>query len=421
MADYMFFYRFAFIKTDTGSMLIYVPKIMEQCVEKYSINEPGSLGSTDVPTPVEVMGRCPKSVAEVVAAHKMLQKNMFHAVSIYGDNSVVGLDVTNGKKFKTPSTSSDEPELFSDHSLHGASSFFVDVDSTLVVADMGNKRIVRLARGASELEVVTVLEHTPLRVSPGPTADDIVYFHSATGDEPFRSAIFLKTIRNGTLVPDRDLVKYFGQFVPQQIAARHPEGKPIVGPADVVVDVAFDNSFEDVKVAVVTYDTRFPQGQHLKVGVYYIIYYAYTSNPGMWSVLTRFDLPHLTNDYHRTCRGKIAPLVNFPVVRDGVFMVSVANNVRSTLSFFKAEYHLLLNELMTVAVASVLRDWPLVNNPLISDVMGAVAQSTIDRNDLVVENIQDVSEKDNQNYKTMRKSLRGVTLPEAPRPHTQDE
>ncbi len=187
--------------------------------------------------------------------------------------------------------------------------------------------------------------------------------------------------------------------------------------SDRVVNVAFDNSFDDFKVAVVSY-ARFPEGEDVKARVYYVIYYAPNDrwlgaapNTENWSnVADPFELPEIDDGSYFKVNGMLFPLVNFPVVRDGSFMVSIANKDRGTLSFFKADYAATINGFKTVAVASVLRDWPEVNL-LTSKMMRFVAKNTIERVGFSPE-LQSVSDKEIEQYGSMRTALRAVELPE---------
>jgi hypothetical protein len=200
-------------------------------------------------------------------------------------------------------------------------------------------------------------------------------------------------------------VTYFGQVVPEMInGAALPT-------SDRVVDVAFDNSFDDHIVAVVTHH-RMTQGEDWRIVVYYIVYCAPRHSPENWSKLVTVKLPHVRD----CCKvlspiPYLVPLASFPVVRDGVFMVSLANKENSTLTFFKADYGFLLSPThKTVAVASVLRDWPTATE-LIHRTMEVIAQNTIDQSPLLPE-LQKSSENGSHIYKLARKALRAVVSAE---------
>jgi len=172
-------------------------------------------------------------------------------VSLYGESSLVGFDLTgtvmgeNQWKFLMTSPDSDELAPFSNLGFSSrVYSFFVDTDLSLIACEYSSKRIVRLERDAEQVTVLAQLEHSPLNIGPGPMNGQIVYSYPKSDHKRLRHW-FLKDL-NATdqMVPDVDLLQYFGHVVPGDLgSSKIPES---------VISVIFDNSFHDLNVAVVT-------------------------------------------------------------------------------------------------------------------------------------------------------------------------
>ena len=338
-----------------------------------------------------------------VGGNKFLTPTIYDADTVIGiEAQIVGPPVMVKRVFKLSSPSTLEPDTFSPIVFLGDVSYFVDTDRTLVVGGGWNKQIVRITRDAFNLGPIANIAHMPMRVSPGPNAGEVLYTHSGTSGPRF-PGIVLKNIVDPS-VSEVDLVSYFSQVLPQIV---NGAALPL---NDKVVDVAYDNTFEGLTVAVVTHHRM--AGEDLKDEIYYTVYYAPKASPENWSKLVTVKLPHVRD----CCKvlspiPYLVPLASFPVVRDGVFMVSLANKENSTLTFFKADYGFLLSPThRTVAVASVLRDWPTATE-LIHRTMEVVAQNTIDQSPLLPE-LQKSSENGSHIYKLARKALRAVVSAE---------
>ena len=170
MSGYGVYYNFDYkvSKTTNGPIHLYVPKIAEQCVEKYSVIKPGKTAAAvglqnQGIAPVEVViGECRRPAIDDAPEDQRPAANLIQSVSLYGENSVVGFDLSKErfsiKKIESrapwPRSTATEPELFSTVDLSPIFSFYVDVDSTLVVADLFKSRLFRLSRGASEVVLV---------------------------------------------------------------------------------------------------------------------------------------------------------------------------------------------------------------------------------------------------------------------------
>ncbi len=217
---------------------------------------------------------------------------------------------------------------------------FVEADGSVLIPQPGLKNIVRLTRDAPEPELVFQFDDTvhptrrrPIAIHSGPSSDEIVVVIQEE-----RMLIIQKNIRDPS-VPDVDLVDFFGNVVPAQI------GLDVQG--WLVSDVKYDTSFVFFNVAVVTYFTKADSASENNIKVMFKIYFALKCDPLNWSLLESLDFPIVDISYN----------LPSPIVKDGMFMVSMVDKVKSSLTFFAFDYYEELMNINVLLKCAVLRDW----------------------------------------------------------------
>ncbi len=83
----------------------------------------------------------------------------------------------------------------------------------------------------------------------------------------------------------------------------------------------------------------------------YVVYYSYKGSPEDWSLLDSYQYEQRDAYFNNVSHNTSLPISTFPVVKDGVFMVSVADKVDHSLTFFKVDY---FEELMSVTNRDVV-------------------------------------------------------------------
>jgi hypothetical protein len=181
-------------------------------------------------------------------------------------------------------------------------------------------------------------------------------------------------------------------------------------------DLAFDNSFENISVVVATYSRLSSNTGEVgqKLLIRFAIFYARKNQPTVWHFFDSFSLPDLDDNCSFLMRSFAAnfstqeiliPFLSYPVVKQGVAVVSVANKLESTLSFFKVDFFKELLEFATaeaaVPYAASMRDSvPLARKTV--NVMDVVVQNIVDR----FPSFKVLTRKGNLEYERARKSLR---------------
>jgi len=142
--------------------------------------------------------------------------------------------------------------------------------------------------------------------------------------------------------------------------------------------------------------------------VYFVVYHGPKGNisfikaPIIWSKLEAIHLPVVENSNVNVYSDLVTPLISETVVNDGVLMVALGNSANETLTFFKFNYGAHL-PFRVVAVASVLRDLPLVDKSF-AKAMGIVAETFVNSEPLVPK-LQEVRHRGNSHYDDMELAL----------------
>jgi hypothetical protein len=409
MSSYTKDYHFDFYESKSDqSITLYVPKPLNGCVEKYTIpRKNGKTIETAEISPVVVAGLCPSVKDQLRSLTSYVPPRLpvkMYWVSLYGERSMIGFDLTGTGEhewqFLMTSPDSDDISPFSNLVFSPRIySFFVDTDLSLICSEPSGKRIVRLGRDSEQVTVVAQLDRSPMNLGPGPLNNQIVYsnFYPAHGPNHHLRQWFLKDLNStDPMVPDVDLVQYFGHVMPGDLGSEAiPES---------VISVNFDNSFHDLNVAVVTY---LQMGAGGTSSVYFVVYHGPKgnisfSNPIIWSKLEAINLPLVENCIRCVYTNVVTPLISEIVVKDGVLMVALGNSVKETLTFFKFDYGAHM-PFRVVAVTSVLRDLPLVDKSF-AKAMGFVAETTVNGEPLAPK-LQEVRHRGNPHYDEMEKAL----------------
>ena len=373
LIDYTIPYRFDFFLNElTREIDLFVPKPVEACIQKYA---------SGVEEPILVAGTCLTEAPAVRRAPR------FNSVSVVAKDSVILTDYFSNTRTRIKrgyfKDGRFEVSDFNSSFLGGGLSYSAkDQDSILIFVTNSNW-ISRLEEGSGEPEVVLhvatreVDEGTGillLSASVGPGSNQIVYSYRANN----LLNIFLKDLCSGSEV---DLINMFTVRVP----ANTPRTKSsqFFDQGYGIADVVFDNSLADIVVALATYSYLVPpDGNNQRVGLHFAIFFADKQSMSNWIFFDSFSIPVLNDNHYFKRTGVLIPLVAQPVVKNGVIVISAANTLDSTLSFYKYDYSVTLLEFFDASkvlpFAAVMRDSATVETK-ISVVMNAVSQSISER------------------------------------------
>ncbi len=171
-----------------------------------------------------------------------------------------------------------------------------------------------------------------------------------------------------------------------------------------IIDLAFDRSIKGIKVAVVSSSENQLHDPDRTLKVKFSIFYSFDRFPKKWYFYHRYDHPSDDPNLYCEMGSFVVPLMSFPVVRDGVFIISLANRADKTLSFLKIDFAEDIKKVSSARFvapfAAVMRDARSTRG-LFKEVIGIVAQNAVENAD----GTQKIIEPGHEEYERARKVL----------------